>query len=102
VAWGTLIPLILVELFIFLPYAAREVDISPSMLVQHVVAPQIPALAALLAFSHYASNYVNTPGWPGLIAVTVLGGGILVAVRWLTHIVSKRLNTIGLNPEVAR
>jgi len=90
VAWGTVIPLIGIELFVLLPYAMRELEISPSALWQEVIAPQIPAHVALIVFCEVASGYVPAAGWIPLMAVTLGGGAVLIAVRGLMELLRSR------------
>ncbi len=97
VAWGTLIPLTLVELLVFLPYAAKRLKLSRNTLINRVVAPQIPALVALMAYCHLAASYVNQPGWLPIIAVTAGGGVVLLATRYATHLFEKRITAIDLS-----
>jgi len=90
VAWGTLIPVVGVELFVFLPYAMKELRIGRRHLVSQIVAPQIPALLCLLAFCHLADEYVTKPGWLPVLSVAAVGGVVLIAVRYGTHLLEQR------------
>jgi len=81
VAWGTLIPLIGIELALLLPYACRQLRLTRQDLWQHVVAPQIPAFVALLVFCEVARSLNSTTGWGPLLAVTALGGAVLLGTR---------------------
>lgn len=85
VAWGTLIPLVMVELFLLWPYAARRLSISRGTLLEEVLFPQVPALIGLLLFCEVASRLVHSPGWAPVMAVTIGGGAVLLGVRYLTH-----------------
>ncbi|WP_437185833.1 oligosaccharide flippase family protein [Planctomicrobium sp. SH668] len=90
VAWGTLIPLILVELFVLLPYAIRELHVSKRSLWHVVVAPAIPAHVALITFCEFVSPHVGRSGWIPLLCVTLGGGGVLFGVRGLILKLEKR------------
>lgn len=85
VAWGTLIPVVTIELFVFLPYAARKLGMLREELVGQVVAAQVPALLALLAYCETVSRFVSGSGWPQLLLITAGGGVALLGTRYLTH-----------------
>lgn len=86
VAWGTLLPVVIIELAVLLPYALGELGISCRRLWRDAVAPQLPALAALGLYSWWVARETQgLDGWPALIAVT-LGGGVVLGAAWLgTH-----------------
>lgn len=85
VAVGTVIPLLLVELGILLPYALRRLQISSQRLLVDGLAPQLLPLAALLAYSYVVWSRVSlSPGWMQMLAVAGGGGGILGAT-WLAQ-----------------
>lgn len=90
VAWGTLIPLTVVEIGFLLPYAARQLDLSPGRIWREVVAPQLPALAGLFVFCEGIEHLVPLEGWGPLLAVTAGGGLILAGLRWLTQLLQNR------------
>jgi len=90
VAIGTAIPLFLVELFIMLPYAMKQVDMSWSFLMRRIILPQVPPLVALFGYSLLvSSNWTIAPSWIPVVLVSVGGGAVLGAVwlvanEWLT------------------
>ncbi|SFH71593.1 oligosaccharide flippase family protein [Planctomicrobium piriforme] len=90
VAWGTIIPLYVVELAVLLPYAARQLGLERRALWHTVVAPQLPAQVALILFCEYAVRVTPESGWLPLLAVTLGGGGVLLSVRWLMHLLERR------------
>lgn len=90
VAWGTVIPLILVELFILLPYAMRELNVSRRALWHDVVAPQLPAQIALIVFCKLVAPSIPATGWAPLLAVTLGGGTVLFTVRGLISLLERR------------
>ncbi|WP_437224683.1 oligosaccharide flippase family protein [Planctomicrobium sp. SH661] len=90
VAWGTVIPLILVELFVLLPYAMRELNVTRKSLWHDVVAPQLPAQVALVVFCDLAVRFIPASGWAPLVGVTVGGGAVLFAVRGLIYFLERR------------
>lgn len=90
VAWGTLLPLILVEVLVLLPYVMKELHLSLRDVWHEVVAPQIPAQVALLVFCESVFRWVPAQGWAPLLSVTLGGGGVLVAVRGLVLLLERR------------
>lgn len=83
VAWGTLIPLVILEIGVLFPYALRKLQVSWSQLLGRSILPQLPALAALLAYCFFANEYAATmTGWSPLLVITV-GGGVVLAAAWL-------------------
>jgi len=90
VAWGTLIPLVLVEGLVLLPYAMRELHVSRRDLWHKIVAPQIPALVALTLFCEMVGSRIPASGWIPLLAVTAGGGVVLLSVRGLIFVLEKR------------
>ena len=85
VAIGTLVPLLTCELCLLLPYSMRVLHLTREQFVRNVLLPQVPALAALLAFCMIATPYVPERGWGPLLLVTAAGGAVLVGTCWLTH-----------------
>jgi len=82
VALGTLIPVVIVELGILLPYAFRTLQMSWTSFVRDVLGPQCIPLLAVLAYSGFVSaNFTSTTGWGPLLGVA-LGGGAVLAAGW--------------------
>jgi len=79
VAWGTLIPMIIVDLGLLLPYSLKALDIPTLPLLRRVVGPVVPPLALLWAYCEYASRWTLPDGWPSILAVTA-GGGAVVGI----------------------
>ncbi|MGH7199708.1 MAG: lipopolysaccharide biosynthesis protein, partial [Planctomycetaceae bacterium] len=70
VALGTAVPLLVCELGLLLPYAARSLQMSCSRLLIAAVLPQLSALPALLAYSAVVSAWLPAPeSWFALAAV---------------------------------
>lgn len=91
VAWGTTIPVILFELCVLLPYALNCLQVKPWRILEQAVLPQGVPLLALLAYSITVSNFpASHDDWRALIAVTICGGGILVAALWLRKKLDER------------
>lgn len=90
VAWGTVIPLIIVELALLLPYAMRELGVSWRSLWHDVLAPQLPAHAALVVFCEVARMNLAAVGWIPLLVATLGGGFTLFCARGLVHLLERR------------
>jgi O-antigen/teichoic acid export membrane protein len=91
VAWGTVIPLTVIELCCLLPHACRRLHLTPRLLWQHVLAPQIPSLVALLVFCELAAPHTPEHGWLALLSVSIAGGGVLIGTRILLEMLEKRV-----------
>lgn len=89
VAWGTMIPAVVIELGILMPLAMRKLGVTMRGLWLSAVLPQLPPLGLLWAFSWFAAQqpWVHA-GWPPLIGVS-LTGGIVLGLAWLA--VSRKL-----------
>lgn len=96
VAWGTFMPLTLIELFVLLPNAAKVLHLRIDGLWRNTIAPQIPPFVALLVVCEVVSPHVPETGWIPLILVTGLGGFALLGMRYLMY----RLEDRDLRPKV--
>jgi O-antigen/teichoic acid export membrane protein len=92
VALGTAIPVIVIELFILLPYFFRVLRIEPSHLVRNSLGPQLLPLVALWIYSFSLSQMPDAAAtWPRLIAVTLGGVSALAGTAAVQHVIQKRL-----------
>lgn len=87
VAWGTLIPMLLIDLGLLLPYSLRALQIPAAPLLRRVVGPVCLPLALLWAYCEIVSQLHVPAGWPAILAITA-GGGLVVAasayaLEWL-------------------
>ncbi|MFG0332299.1 MAG: lipopolysaccharide biosynthesis protein [Maioricimonas sp. JB049] len=82
VAWGTAIPLVLIECCVLLPYAIRSLKLDAKRLLKEAVLPQLPPLTALLVYCEVISRWTLSPGWGPLLAITA-GGGVALGAVWL-------------------
>ena len=82
VAWGTAIPLVMIECGVLLPYAVRTLKLDGRRLFREAVLPQLPPLAALLVYCEAVSHLTLSPGWGPLLAITA-GGGVALGAVWL-------------------
>jgi O-antigen/teichoic acid export membrane protein len=93
VAWGTLIPMVLVELGLLLPYGLRVLDLRIRPLLWNVCAPNLLPLATLWLYCEVVSTMSLPGGWTGVLSVTIGGGAVLgltrlmleYADRWLAR-----------------
>ena len=84
VAWGTLIPVVVIELLVLVPYAFRTLQVSAWRIAHEAVWPQLLPLLALLAFSLLVSQQTWDHGdWRCLIGITFCGAALLGATIWL-------------------
>lgn len=99
VAWGTFIPLVTIELLVFLPYACQAIGVRKRDLLAHAVLPCLVPLVALWGYSHVVSRQGYPDGWISLIAIAAGGGGVLAAaglpVLWL---MKREVRPVGRTP----
>jgi O-antigen/teichoic acid export membrane protein len=83
VAWGTFLPLVLIEALVLVPYAMRALQFDASRLVAKVVLPQVPALVGLTAYCELVRILRPLPGWTNVALIGAGAGGILaLAMGW--------------------
>ena len=82
VAWGTFIPLVFVELLVFLPYACRQVDLRKRDLLQRTILPCLAPLVALWVFCEFVNRQGYPDGWLTLLSVAAAGGVVLLATGY--------------------
>lgn len=92
VALGTVIPVLLIEVFIFLPYALKTLHFSVRTFSLQVVAPLVPPLLILWLYSMFVST--RWPGHAGWIPVLLIAGGgaAVLCLTWAaSHRAARRL-----------
>ena len=82
VAWGTFMPLVFVELLVFLPYACRQVAVRKRDLLQRSILPCLAPLAALWVFCEFVHRRGYPDGWFTLLSVAAAGGVVLLATGY--------------------
>jgi O-antigen/teichoic acid export membrane protein len=87
VAWGTLVPLVIIEMFVLLPYAAGEFRVPVRDLVFDVISPAVLPLLALLGYCEATSRLDLPVNWISLLCVTAGGGIVLGAVLGATQLI---------------
>ncbi|MEZ6057535.1 MAG: MATE family efflux transporter [Planctomycetaceae bacterium] len=89
VAWGTLIPILLIELTMLVPYAARQFGFPLWQLLMRSLLPQIPILAALIFYSDAVSRLPLGMHWFALLGIAMGGGGVFVGSWWATRYIQR-------------
>ena len=91
VAFGTVIPVVVLELGFLVPYAMRTLEFDVGRLIREALAPQLLPLTLLLAYSFFITATIPfQTGWIPLLATT-MGGGVALAIGWLGHDRAERL-----------
>lgn len=85
VAWGTLIPAVLFEWGLLVPYVSRRLELSLGDLWRRGVFPQVLPFTALWAYCEGVSRLPLAETWLNLVLITAIGGGLLIAVRGGIH-----------------
>lgn len=92
VALGTAIPVVVVELFLLLPFALKQLGFRTTDFLRSVVLPQLLPLAALLGYSLVVWTSIPIDSaWLPVIAVSAGGGLVLGSVWGASHYASRRL-----------
>jgi O-antigen/teichoic acid export membrane protein len=95
VAWGTLVPLVLIEGLILFPYAVRSLGFRPGRLLKQVVLPQLPVLGALAAYCQAAAMLRPEAGWAAVGLITLGAGAVMAAP--LAYRAFRRRDTVVLS-----
>lgn len=84
VAWGTAIPVALIELGVLMPYAVQTLGLNWSRLFNEAVWPTTIPLCALWAYASIVSSQSwSHHHWVALIGVAAGGGAVLGGAMWL-------------------
>jgi O-antigen/teichoic acid export membrane protein len=102
VAIGTLIPMIVISLFIVFPAACRRVELSPFRIIRKSVWPVLWP-AAVMAAALLALRSLNRDGW-GFLLLQVVFGGAVYSTLFLVLAISReeRQWYLGIAREVLR
>jgi O-antigen/teichoic acid export membrane protein len=84
VAWGTWIPLVLIELLVLLPYGMRQLRFRTGGLLDMAVIPQLLPLCLLLAYCEGIRSLGPQPGWTS-VGLISSGAGAVLATTWLVR-----------------
>lgn len=82
VAIGTIVPIILVEMCVLLPFAFRMMDMPLSSVIRGVVAPQMIPLLSLFIYAITVDSLTLNPDWPTTLSVA-FGGLATLGGSWL-------------------
>ncbi|MEZ6050316.1 MAG: oligosaccharide flippase family protein [Planctomycetaceae bacterium] len=91
VAVGTLIPILLMDLGVLLPYGLRRLEMPLGWFLRIGLAPHLLPLGALWAYSHSISMLTLPETWPVFLAVTTGGGAILLLTAGAVWYFTQRL-----------
>jgi O-antigen/teichoic acid export membrane protein len=90
VAWGTLVPMLLIDLGLLLPWSLRVLEIPAAPLLRRVVGPVCLPLALLWAYCELVSQQPLPDGWPTILAITAGGGTIVGACAFAIETLERR------------
>jgi O-antigen/teichoic acid export membrane protein len=91
VAWGTAIPVAVVELGVLLPYAIRRLGLPWRRLIHEALRPQVVPLVALWAYAAFVSGQSwSHSDWRILISIAIVGGAVLGGAWWYAGRQSER------------
>jgi Na+-driven multidrug efflux pump len=87
VAWGTTVPVMIIELGILLPYAIHQLGVSRSRFIREALWPPIIPLVCLWG----CAALVSSQSWShdsilGLFIAAISGGAVLGGTWWLTRV----------------
>ncbi len=83
VALGTVIPLVVVELGLLVPYGLQLIKVRALPFLRQTVTPQLLPLMALFVYSAGIAHLdLPSTTWPEMIGVTA-GGGVILGFFWL-------------------
>ena len=90
VAWGTLVPMVVVNLCLLLPYGLQALRIPAASLLRRVIAPVCLPLALLWGYCEFVSQHHLPEGWAVLLAVTAGGGAVVGACALAIEMLERR------------
>lgn len=86
VALGSLLPALLLEGGLLLPWGLQSLSIRPVQVLLRSVRPQLLPLAALWVYCHVVTTQPWAHGsWTSLVAVSAGGGMVLGSVWWIIN-----------------
>lgn len=97
VAWGTLIPMVVIEIALLLPYSLRAIGAPAGAVLRQALLPALLPLSALWAFCEGVSRLSVPAGWLPILAITAGGGAVLGLTRigWDHLVRLSRVETAG-------
>ena len=90
VAWGTFLPLVLIEGFALYPYAMKSLGFSGGRFLSRVVLEQAPVLIALTAYCEAVRTLRPQAGWAN-VALIGAGAGLVLAAPTAWRIARPRV-----------
>ena len=82
VAWGTLLPLVVIELFVLLPYGIRALNFDARRVCAETLRPQLLPLTSLALYCQVVANLGPTAGWL-TVSLIAAGAGLILAATAL-------------------
>lgn len=83
VALGTAIPIVLLEVFVLLPYSLKLLKLPLWPTLSRIVSPHLPPLFVLWTYSAMVSLLIDPiEGWLSVVGVSA-GGGAVLGTSWL-------------------
>jgi O-antigen/teichoic acid export membrane protein len=79
VAWGTLIPMVTIEIALLLPYSLRAIGAPAVPVLRQTLVPALLPLSLLWAYCEAVSRVDLPAGWLAILAITA-GGGIVLGL----------------------
>lgn len=90
VAVGTLVPILIMDLGVLLPYGLRRLEMPLGQLLKTGIAPQFVPLILLWGYSYGVSLQALPETWPVFLVVTACGGALLLSTSAAIWYVSER------------
>jgi O-antigen/teichoic acid export membrane protein len=82
VAWGTLVPMVIIELALLLPYSLRTIGAPARATLRQALLPALLPLSLLWAYCETVSRLDLPAGWVPILAITAGGGAVLGLSRF--------------------
>ncbi len=96
VALGTVIPIVVLELFVLLPYSLKLLNLPLGPTLRGIVAPHLPPLFMLWLYSATVNLTVGPlNGWMQVVCVSA-GGGAVLGTSWLVCQHANRKPVLGV------
>ena len=93
VAVGTLVPILIMDLGVLLPYGLRRLDMSLGQLLKSGIAPHCVPLIILWGYSHGVSLLSPPETWLVFFMVTICGGALLLSSAGAIWYLNERRGT---------
>lgn len=85
VAWGTLLPLVVIELFVLLPYGLKALQFDARRVFAETLRPQFLPIASLALYCQVVANLQPRAGWVPVLLIAA-GAGLILAATTLPNL----------------